>query len=75
MRNHTDMSCLQEAVYQDGRRKERGSKLGLFWGANLAGLGRKQHLRKVLMQTVSSQGSFLSAWIELWPSQTHMLYK
>lgn len=40
MRNHTDMPCLQEAVYQDGRRKERDSKLGELCCANLVWLGK-----------------------------------
>ena len=43
MRNHTDKLCLQEAVYQDGRRKERGSKLGIFCCANPGWLGIKEH--------------------------------
>ena len=43
MRNHTGMPYLQEVVYQDGRRKERVSKLGRSCCANLVWLEESGH--------------------------------
>lgn len=50
MRNHTDLPRLQEAVYQDGRRKEKDSKLGISCWANLVWLEESGHADTVLSE-------------------------
>lgn len=73
MKTHTNQPCLQEAVCQGGRWKERGSILGIQCCVNLVRLRGNEDQRKTYIHPIPSQEFLLRLWPLLHIDLLHIL--